>query len=138
MAELPRQSCRLRGQPPEFSPSQLEGLRALVTPSDSRVRTPEDRESSLIVHPDYQFQATEHISKPISFSEVTGSISPTSELAEELEIFELETEPTATPSSGLASPTYSGPGSPRVGRIITQNLPLGLILLKNLLVQKKI
>ena len=54
MAELPRKSRRLRGQPPGFSPSQIEGLRALVTPSDSRVGSPEEGESSLVVHPDYQ------------------------------------------------------------------------------------
>ena len=88
MAELPRQSRRLRGKPPEYSPSQLEGLRALVTPSDSRVGSSEEGESCLVVHPDYQVQATEYISEPISFSEVTGSISSTSELAEEPEISE--------------------------------------------------
>ena len=79
MAELLRQSRRLRGQPPEYTPSQLEGLRALVTPSDNRVGSPDDRESPLIVHPDYQVQATEYISEPISFSEVTRSFSSTSE-----------------------------------------------------------
>lgn len=86
MAELPRQSRRLRGKPPEYTPSQLEGLRALVSPSHSRVGSPEAVESSLIVHLDYQVQATEYISEPISFSEVTGSFSSTSELAEEPEI----------------------------------------------------
>ena len=67
VAELPRQSHRLRGQPPEFTPSQLEGLRAFLTPSESRVGSPEAGESSLIVHPDYIVQATEHISELISF-----------------------------------------------------------------------
>ena len=97
MAELLRQSCRLRGQPLEFSPSQLEGLQALVTPSDSRVGSPEKGESSLVVHPDYQVQALEYIIEPISFSEVTGSVSSTSELAEEPKISEPETEPATTP-----------------------------------------
>ena len=54
MAELPRKSRRLRGQPPEFSPSQLEGLKVLVTPRDSRFGSPEEGESSLVVHPDFQ------------------------------------------------------------------------------------
>ena len=110
VAELPRQSRRLRGQPPEYTPSQLEGIRALVSPSDSRVGSPEAGESSLIIHPNYQAQATESISEPISFSEVTGSIYSTSELAEEPEISEPETEPAATPSLGFASPTSSGLG----------------------------
>jgi len=132
VSELSRQSSRLRGKPPEYSPSQLEGLRALVTPSDSRVGSPEDRESSLVVHPHYQVQATEYIFEPISFSEVTSSVSSTSELAEEPEISEPETEPAANPSSRFASPTSSGPGSPRVGRIITQNLPYGLIFIEEL------
>ena len=58
MAELPRQSRRLRGQPPEYTPSQLEGLRALVTPSESRVGSPKAGESSLIIHPNYQVPVT--------------------------------------------------------------------------------
>ena len=49
-----------------------------------------------------------------------------------LEISEPETEPTATPSLGFASPTSSGLGLPRVGRIITQNLPSGLIAIEEL------
>jgi hypothetical protein len=138
VAELPRKSRRLRGQPPEYSPSQLEGLRALVTPSDSRVGSPEEGESSLVVHPDYQVQATEYISEPISFSEVTGSFSSTSELAEEPEISEPETEPAATPSSGFASPTSSGPGSPRVEISLPKIFLLDLLLLKNLLLRKKV
>ena len=54
MAELLRKSRRLRGQSPEFSPSRPEGLRALITPRDSRVGSPEEGESSLVVHPDFQ------------------------------------------------------------------------------------
>ena len=84
------------------------------------------------MHPDYQVQAPEYIIEPISFSEVTGSFSSTSELAEEPEISEPETEHAATPSSGFASPTSSGPGSPRVERVITQNLPSGLIAIEEL------
>ena len=132
MAELPRQSRRLRGQPPEYSPSQLEGLRALVTLSDSRVGSPEERESSLVIHPNYHVQATENIFEQISFSKVTSSFSSTSELAKEPEISEPETKPTTTPSSGFASPTSSGPSSPREERVITQNLPSGLIAIEEL------
>ena len=58
MAELPRQSRRLQGKPPDYTQSQLEGLQALVSSSDSRVGSPEARESSLIVHPDDQIQTT--------------------------------------------------------------------------------
>jgi len=132
VAELPTQSGRLRGKPPEFSPSQLEGLRALVTPSDSRVGSPEEGESSLVVHPDYQALVAYYNPQSISFSEVTGSFSSTSELAEEPKISKPEIEPPAIPTSGLASPTSSGPGSPRVERVITQNLPFGLIAIEEL------
>jgi len=136
VAELPRQSRRLRGEPPKFSPSQLEGLQALVTPSESRVGSPEEGESSLVVHPDYQALVADYSSQPISFSEVTSSFSSTSELAEEPKISEPETEPPTTPTSGLASPTSSGPGSPRVERVITQNLPSGLIAIDELVTPK--
>ena len=99
MAELPRQSRRLQGKPPKYTPSQLEGLRALVPPSDSIFGSPEAGDTSLIVHPNYQVQAIDYISESISFSEVTSSIYPTSELVEETEIYEPETEPATTPSS---------------------------------------
>ena len=132
VAELPRQSHRLWGQPPEYTPSQLEGLRALVTPSESRVGSPEAGESSLVIHPNYQALVKEYISVPISFSDVIGSISSTSEVAEEPEIFESQTEPVATPSLRFHSPISSGPGSSRVGSVITQNLPSGLISIEEL------
>jgi len=86
----------------------------------------------LVLHLDYQVQAPEYILEPISFSEVTGSFSSTSDLAEEPEISELETEPAVTPTSGFSSPTSSGPGSPRVERVITQNLPSRLIAIEEL------
>ena len=132
MAELPRKSRRLRGQPPEFSPSQLEGLKVLVTPSDSRVGSPEEGESSLVVHPDFQALVTDYNPESVSVSEVTGSFSSTSDIGEEPEISEPESEFAATPTSGFASPTSSGPGSPRVERVITQNLPSGLIAIEEL------
>ena len=132
MAELPRQSRRLRGQPPEFSPSQLEGLRALVTPSESRVGSPEEGESFLVIHPDYQALVADYNSQPISVSEVTGSFSSSTKFTEEAEISEPKTEPPSTPTSGLASPASSGPDSPRVERVITQNIPSGLIAIEEL------
>lgn len=133
MAKLLRQSHRLQGKPPEYTPSQLEGLRALVSPSDSRVGSPKAGESSLIVHPDYQIQTTKYIQEPISFSKVNGSISPSSEIAEEPEISEPDTEPAVSePSLGFVTPTSSDPSSPRAGNIITQNLPSGLISIEEL------
>ena len=87
MAELPRQSHILQGKPLEYTPSQLEGLRALVLPTENRIRSTEVGESSIIFHPDYQLQTTELIQEPISVSEVNGSISPSSELAKEPGIF---------------------------------------------------
>lgn len=132
MAELPRQSRRFQGKPPKYSPSQLKGLRALVSPNDNRVGSPEVEESSLIIHHDYQIQTTKSIQEPISFSEVTSSISPSSELAEEPEISEPNTEPAVTPTLGFASPASSIPSSPRVSNIITQNLPSGLISIEEL------
>ena len=55
MAELLRKSRRLRGEPPQDVPSHYEGLKVLVTPpSGSRVGSPEEGESSLVVHPYYQ------------------------------------------------------------------------------------
>jgi len=132
VVELPRKSHRLRGQPPEFSPSRPEGLRALVTPRDSRVGSPEEGESSLVVHPDFQALVAEYNPQSVSVSEVTGSFSSTSDIGEEPEISEPESEFAAIPTSGFTSPTSSGPGSPRVERIITQNLPSGLIAIEEL------
>lgn len=86
----------------------------------------------MIAHPNYQIQTTESIQEPISFSEVTGSISPFSELAKEPEISKPDTEPAVTPTSGFASPTSNNPGSPRVRNIITQNLPSGVISIEEL------
>ena len=137
MAELPRKSCRLRGQPPKFSPSQPEGLRALVTPRDNRVGSPEEGESSLVVHPDIQALVAYYNLQSVSVSEITGSFSSNSDLGEEPDISKPETEFAATPMSGFASPTSNGPGSPRVERIITQNLPSGLIAIEELATLKE-
>jgi len=135
--ELPRKSRRLQGQPPEFSPSQLEGLRALVTPSDSREGSPKEGESSLVVQPDYQPLVVYYSQQPISVSEVTSRFSSSTEFTKELEISELETEPPATPTSGLASPISSGLDSPRVERVIAQNLPSGLISIEELVIPEE-
>ena len=73
VAELLRKSRRLRGQPPEEVLSQLEGLKVLVTPRDSRAGSPEEGESSLIVHPDFQTLVADYNPQSVSVSEVTGS-----------------------------------------------------------------
>ena len=83
MADFPRQSRRLKGKPPKYSPSQLEGLRALVSSSSGRIRSTEIGSSSIVIHPDHQIPTTEYIQEPISVSEVTGYVSPTSELVDE-------------------------------------------------------
>ena len=130
VAELLRKSCRLQGQPPEEVPSQLERLKVLVTPRDSRVGSPEEGESSLIVHPDFQTSVADYNPQSVSVSEVTGSFSSTSDIGEEPKISEPESEFVPTPTSGFISPASSGPGSPRVERVITQDLPSGLIAIE--------
>ena len=132
MAELLRKSRRLQGQPPEEVPSQREGLKVLVTPKDSRIGSPEEGESSLIIHPDFQPLVVEYNPQSVSVSEVTGSFSSTSDIAEEPQISEPESEFAATPTSGFVSPASSGPGSPRVERVITQDLPSRLIAIEEL------
>jgi len=132
VADLLRKSRILRGQPPEEVLSELEGLRVLVTPSDSRVGSPEEGEYSLIVHPEFQPSVAEYNPQSVSVSEVTGSFSSTSDIGEEPEISELESEFAATPISAVASLTSSAPDSPRVERVITQDLPFGLIAIEEI------
>ena len=86
----------------------------------------------MIVHPDFQPIVADYNPQLVSISEVTGRFSSTSDIGEEPEISEPESEFAATPTSGFTSPTSSGPGSPRVERIITQNLPSGLIAIEEL------
>ena len=138
VAELLRKFRRLRGQPPEEVPSQLEGLKVLVTPRDSRVGSLEEGESSLIVHPDFQMPVAEYNPQSVSVSEIAGSFSSTSDISEEPEISELESEFSATLTSGFVSPASSGPGSPRVERVITQDLPSGLIAIEGLAPEEEI
>lgn len=147
MAELPRQSRRLRGQSPEIVtgtdllrklrrsrgespedvPGQYEGLKVLVTPpSGSRVGSPEEGESSLVVHPDYQSLETGYNPEAVTVSELVGSFSSASDTGEEPEISEPVT------------PTSSVPDSPRIERIITENLPTGLIAIEELAPEEEI
>jgi len=132
VADLLRKSRRLQGQPPKEVPSQLEGLKVLVTPSDGIVGSPEEGESSLIVHPDFQMLVADYNPQSVSVSKVTGRFSSTSDIGEEPEISKPKSEFAATPTSGFVSPASSGPGSPRVERVITQDLPSGLIAIKEL------
>ena len=91
----------MRGEPPEEVPDHYEGLKILVTsPGGSRVSPPEEGESSLVVHPDYQNLETGY--NPEAVFELTGSVSSTSDIGEEPQISEPVT------------PTSSVPGSPRV------------------------
>ena len=77
----------------------------------------------MIVHSD---------SQPLVISEVTGSIASTSDIGEEPEVSEPESEVAATPVSEFVSPTSSGPSSPRVETVITQDLPSRLIAIEEL------
>jgi hypothetical protein len=127
VAELLRRSRRLRGEPPRDDPSNLEGLKVLVTPpSGSRVGSPEEGESSLVVHPDYQSLETGYNPEAVTVSELAGSFSSASETGEEPEISEPVT------------PTPSVPDSPRIERIITENLPVGLIAIEELVPEEEI
>ena len=103
VADLLRRSRRLQGEPPEEVPAHYEGLKILVTtPSGSRVSPPEEGESSLVVHPDYQNLETGYNLEAVAVSELTGSVSSASDIGEEHQISEPVT------------PTSSVPGSPRV------------------------
>ena len=54
VADLLRQARRLRGEPPEEVRPYYEGLKLLVSPGGTRLLSPEEGESSLVVHSDYQ------------------------------------------------------------------------------------
>ena len=120
VADLLRRSRRLRGQHPEEVPSHYEGLKVLVFPGGSKVGSPEEGESSLVVHSDYQGLETGYNPEAIAVSELTGSFSSASDIGEEPEVSEPVT------------PTSSVPDSPRVERVITENLPSGLIAIEEL------
>ena len=90
-----------------------------------------------MVHPNLQALVEDYNPKSVSVSKVTGSFSSTTDIGEEPEISEPESEFAATPTSGFASPASSGPGSPRVERVITQDLPSGLIAIEELATPKE-
>ena len=121
LADLLRRSRRLQGEPLEEVRSHYEGLKILVTSlGGNRVSPPEEGESSLVVHPDYQNLETGYNPEAVAVSELTGSVSSTSDIGEEPQISEHVT------------PTSSVPDSPRVERVITENLPCGLIAIEEL------
>jgi hypothetical protein len=126
VADLLRRSRELRGSPPRDDPSVLEGLKVLVSPSGSKVGSPEEGEFALVVHPDYQSLETGYNPEAVTVSELTGSFSSASETGEEPEISEPVT------------PTPSVPGSPKIERIITENLPVGLIAIEELVPEEEI
>ena len=115
MVELPRRSRRTQGKPPEYTPSQLEGLKYLIPNVINRTGLTEQGESFIITHPDFkvdQLQVAEHTPQMVSISELTEVASTTSELSpEEPEIYEPETKP-ATSEPTLEFTDY--PDSPRV------------------------
>lgn len=86
----------------------------------------------MIVHPDFQPSVADYNPQSVSISKITGSFSSTSNIGEEPEISEPESEFATSPTSMVASPTSSAPDSPRVERVITQDLPFGLIAIEEL------
>ena len=80
----------------------------------------------MVVHPDYQSLETGYNPEAVTVSELAGSFSSASETGEEPEISEPVT------------PTPSVPGSPKIERIITENLPVGLIAIEELVPEEEI
>lgn len=74
----------------------------------------------MVVHLDYQGLETGYNPEVFAVSELAGSFSSTSDIGKEPEISEPVT------------PTSSAPDSPRVERVITENLPVGLIVIEEL------
>ena len=54
VADSLRQARRLRGEPLQEVWPHLEGLKLLVSPGGTRLLSPEEGESSLVIHSDYQ------------------------------------------------------------------------------------
>ena len=104
VADLLRQARRLRGEPPREIRPRLEGLKLLVSPGGTRLLSPEE----------------EYDPEAIEVSELTTRIASTSAISEDPQI----SEP-VTPSS-------SGPSSPKVERVITEDLPSGLISIEDI------
>ena len=89
MAELPSQSRRMQGKPPEYTPSQLEKLKS-EKGQTSGTRSTKHEETSVIIHLDYkvdQPQTTENYERKLTISKLVELASTTSELSPiELEI----------------------------------------------------
>ena len=121
-----RKLRRTRGGSPEDIPSDYETLEVPVDPRGSSVGSPEvgilpeEGTSSVVVHPDYQGLETCYNPEAVAVSELTGSFSSTNDIGEEPDVSEPVT------------PTSSAPDSPRVERVITENLPSGLIAIEEL------
>jgi hypothetical protein len=126
LADILRRARRARGAPPEEDRPYYEGLKILVTPGGSRIISPEEGESSLVVHLDYQGLETGYDPEAVEVSELTGSVTSAGDIGEEPQI----SEP-VTPSSSV-------PGSPKVERVITENLPSGLISIEELAPEEEI
>src|SRR3984885_8858325 len=120
VADLLRRSRRLRGDPPKEVRPYFEGLKLLVTPGGSRLLSPEEGESSLVVHSDYQGLEKGYDPEAVGVAELTGSVTSAGDIGEEPQI----SEP-VTPSSSV-------PGSPKVERVITDDLPSGLIAIEEI------
>ncbi len=88
VADLLRQARRLRGEPPEEVRPYYEGLKILVTPGGSRIVSPEEGESSLVVHSDYQSLETGYDPEAVEVSELTGSVASAGDIGEEPQISE--------------------------------------------------
>ena len=104
VADLLRQARRLGGEPLEEIRPRLEGLKLLVSPGGTRLLSPEEG----------------YDSEAVEVSELTGSVASASDIGEEPQI----SEP-VTPSSSV-------PGSPKVERVITEDLPSGLISIEEI------
>ena len=68
--DILRRARRARGDPPGEDQPYYEGLKFLVTPGGSRILSPEEGESSLVVHPDYQGLETGYDPETVEVSEL--------------------------------------------------------------------
>ena len=113
----------------------------MVLHTTNRNSSSETREIFLITHPDHPVisQVADYIYEPITISEITGNISPTSEFADETVISELDTKTTTLETSlGFATPTSRDSDSPIVRSWITENLPRDLMSIKELVLPEEI
>jgi len=123
---LLRKLRRQRSESLDEDPSLYETVEVPVSPRGSRVGPleagdlPEEGTSSLVVHPDYRGLETGYNPELIAVSEIAGSFSSASDIGEEPNVSEPVT------------PTSSAPDSPKVERVITDDLPSGLISIEEL------